>query len=191
VWCNAYSELSGKEPVYYTDSTYSRILRVSSNDSSYPPDTAADLAVMKTSANGYRLPTEAEWEYAARGGDQSDATNWGYTYAGSSTYDSVAWVYENSYFLESSNADYGAHPVGTKAANRAGLYDMSGNVDELCQDYSGSIKTGTVTDPIESTGTYRVMRGGGWHHNASTVALRYDKYPSGGDIYIGFRFVCR
>jgi formylglycine-generating enzyme required for sulfatase activity len=193
VWCNAYSELIGKEPVYYTDSNYTTVLRVSTNVWNGQPDTAADLSVMKPGANGYRLPTEAEWEYAARGGDQSDAVNWGYTYAGSSIYDSVAWVYENSDKLGSSNADYGVHPVGTKAANKAGLYDMNGNVWEWCQDYAGSIGTGTEADPVQSVGTYRVIRGGSWDNGSltATVASRSYNAPNIMHSYIGFRFVCR
>jgi formylglycine-generating enzyme required for sulfatase activity len=148
---------------------------------------------MKTSANGYRLPTEAEWEYAARGGDQTDTTNWWYTYAGSNTVGDVAWYQVNSLDLGSSNADYGAHPVGTKAANSAGLYDMSGNVFEWCQDYYGSIGTGTEVDPVQSAGTTRVLRGGSWYVSRSDcgVTYRFYSYTVGGSISIGFRLVCR
>jgi formylglycine-generating enzyme required for sulfatase activity len=191
VWCNAYSELSGKEPVYYTDSNYTTVLRVSSNDNGN--NTAADLSVMKPGVNGYRLPTEAEWEYAARGGDQSMADNWRYTYAGSNIIYAVAWYEANSLNVPNSSASFGAHPVGTKNYNGAKLYDMSGNVWEWCQDYYGSISTGTEADPVQSTGTNRVNRGGSWYDDASycTVAFRNENAPSNRFSNVGFRFVCR
>jgi formylglycine-generating enzyme required for sulfatase activity len=147
---------------------------------------------MDTSKNGYRLPTEAQREYAARGGNTS-AGAWSYIYAGSNTIGDVAWYDGNSCNLGSSNKDYGAHPAGTKDANSAGLYDMSGNVWEWCWDWYGAIATGTVTDPAgAASGGGRVVRGGGWYDGASlcAVACRYNAGPGGRGSDLGFRVAC-
>ena len=104
----------------------------------------------------FRLPTEAEWEYAARGGNKSQ----GYKYAGSNNVDEVAWYSDNCNSTQ---------PVGTKKANELGIYDMSGNVWEWCQDYYGSYTSAAQTNPTgPATGTDRIRRGVGWNGSSSS-----------------------
>ena len=108
----------------------------------------------------FKLPTEAQWEYAARGGNKSR----GYKYSGSNDIESVAWYYGRG----------GAKEVGQKQPNELGLYDMSGNVLEWCQDWYGSYSSSSQTDPAgPSTGSYRVNRGGGWSFSAGSCRVSY------------------
>jgi formylglycine-generating enzyme required for sulfatase activity len=146
----------------------------------------------KTRKN-YRLPTEAEWEYAARGGSK-----WtdGYKYAGSNTIDEVAWYDKNSYDKGEQSPDYGTHVVATKKANQLGLYDMSGNVWEWCEDdwhdnYEGAPTDGSAWFEKGNRGEYRVFRGGGWFFNArlSRSANRGGSTPTFRNYNIGFRLV--
>ena len=129
----------------------------------------------------YVLPTEAQWEYAARGGNQSK----GYTYSGSNNIEEVAIYYYNS--------RNGHSNVKSKKPNELGIYDMSGNVYEWCSDWKGSYSSSSQTNPQGPTsGSYRVLRGGGWSSNASycRVADRNSNGPSGTESYYGFRVVC-
>ena len=163
-----------------------------SNPSSFK---GADLPVEKVSWNDcqdfvsklnamtgkrFRLPTEAEWEYAARGGKKSR----GYQYSGSNTLGDVAWYGDNS--------GNKTHAVGTKQPNELGIYDMTGNVLEWCQDRSGSYSSSPQTNPTgAASGSCRVLRGGSWGNSAGycRTSCRVNSTP--GDRYddLGLRLV--
>jgi len=132
-------------------------------------------------ANGYRLPTEAEWEYAARGGNGSPGN---FTYSGSNNVDEVAW--------HSGNSGGRTHIVGAKKPNALGLYDMNGNVREWCWDWFETYLSREQTDPTgPSSGTYRVIRGGGWSFSAGSARSTYriSYYPYNRSSDVGFRIV--
>ncbi|MDR1899787.1 MAG: SUMF1/EgtB/PvdO family nonheme iron enzyme [Treponema sp.] len=142
---------------------------------------SGDSVTCDFSASGYRLPTEAEWEYAAKGGNKDYMT---FEYAGSNSPGGVAWYADNS-----GNT---THPVGTKQPNSLGLYDMSGNVLEWCWDWYGSYPGSAQTDPAgAASGSYRVLRGGSWVHSAHILrsAIRSNNTPSNRDSSFGFRLV--
>lgn len=161
--------------VYYSDANFTTVYTKSDAANSKTP-------YFDTTKKGYRLPTEAEWEFAARGGNQS-ASAWSYTYSGSNTIGNVAWYTDNS----SSKT----HEVGKKSPNTLGLYDMSGNVWEWNWDWYGSSVSGStlVTGPI--SGSYRVRRGGSWHGSLASYATVSDRdcynTPSNRDYIDGFR----
>lgn len=130
----------------------------------------------------YTLPTEAQWEYAARGGNKADGTK----YAGSNMVDAVAWYRDNS--------GNSTHPVGTKRGNSLGIYDMSGNVYEWCKDWHSSSYTSYDTNnPVgPSSGSERVIRGGGLSDSARGCRVSFRNGFASSVRYrdLGFRVVC-
>jgi formylglycine-generating enzyme required for sulfatase activity len=184
-WCNAYSEMSGKEPVYYT--VNDTLLK---NARSY----MVDAAKIKPGANGFRLPTELEWEYAARGGNPANEAEWNHSYARTTDdLDAYAWHRGNTFNLGESDKDYGVHPVGLKEPNGAKLYDMSGNVSELCWDWyrfgPASSDMPLTGSPVPTRDLTRVVHGGYWNGVSSNCLNTAREYldTTDGSPDVGFR----
>ena len=207
-FCNRYSESVGLTPCYKVDGN------TSVTDWNYTPHNGNSISGVITcdmTANGYRLPTEAEWEYAARGGQKTygteafanyfaGATTTNYSDEKNSDLDRVGWYWYNvcnngvtGSAASSGSTGYGTHEVKKKAPNALNLYDMSGNVWEWCWDWnSDSVGTGSVTDPCgASTGSYRITRGGSWSYYAygCSVSYRYSGFPYKNGVHYGFRLV--
>lgn len=202
VWCNAASEKQGLTPVYYSDAAFTAVQKTSSGTTSVIGTAGSgsiDFPFVNWSANGYRLPTEAEWEYAARyvsagvsmrgdapsGWQDTNPANGAVDDPGE--YDPVAWY--------TTNSGSATHPVGQKTANALGIYDMSGNVWEWTWDWYDPYPGGTLVSDYAgpTTGTDRVVRGGSFFDPATNLrgANRLGFSPWGAGSSIGFRPVRR
>ena len=147
-----WNAVMGSNPSYFTGNMQRPVEQVSWDDCQ-----TFISKLNQLTGETFRLPTEAQWEYAARGGNQAQ----GRLYSGSNTIDNVAWY--------GSNSSSTTHPVKTKASNELGIYDMSGNVWEWCSDWFGAHSSDAQTDPTgPATGSYRVVRGGSWTSDCAT-----------------------
>ena len=197
VWCNAYTEktMGEGECVYRKSKTDLTVLKDATDGA------ACYAAYADMSKKGFRLPTEAEWEYAARwqGSDKTNAAQYGevwLTKLNSASGAKDKWDTDETglvaWYLDNSGSK--THPVGKRRANALGLHDMSGNVWEWCFDWYGAIEANTVTDPQGSaSGGARVFRGGCWVYGESSCAVGKRNYSSADSrsSILGFRLAWR
>lgn len=184
VYCNKRSIEEGLTPCYSINGSTNSDEWGNVPSSSSGNNVTWDAATCNFGANGYRLPTEVEWEYAARGGNGLTGTQ--YMYSGSDTIDDVAWYTDNS----AEAGTKGTHEVKTKQANELGLYDMSGNVYEWCWDWNSSI-SGSTSSTGALSGSNRVSRSGCYVIGADSCSVykRNSLRPDLGYDNYGFRVV--
>lgn len=198
-WCNARSQQAGRAPLYYTDTSLTQLYTNGLND----------LIYVNWAANGYALPTEAQWEKAARGGLSGQSFPWGNVISESlANYWGCSSGCGFAYDLGPNNPNpvfsaTGTNPAGYFAPNGYGLFDMAGNVFEWCWDWYGTGKNGSddyqanSTNPTgPATGSNRVVRGCAWDSDVLTAyassarcANRSPNPPGLADYSIGFRCV--
>jgi len=185
-WCNARSEKEGRAPAYYTDAGLTTVYR------------SGQLSPSVNWAVGYRLPTEAEWEKAARGGLSGQRFPWGNTISLSlaNFYNYGGESYQTGPTGFNAIGNYpattpGTSPVGSFAPNGYGLFDMAGNVWQWCWDWYGTPYAGGTDPRGAASGSYRVFRGGSWGNLAfgCRSAFRGIHDPTYWDYYVGFRSV--
>ena len=186
-WCNARSQQAGRTPVYYADAGFTQVY---TNGEVTP--------YVNWTAKGYRLPTEAEWEKAARGGLSGQRFPWGNVISEdlANYQGDLAYSYDlGPYFGYNTNFDAGGSPytspVGYFAPNGYGLYDMAGNLYEWCWDWYGTPYAGGTDPRGPASGSYRVQRGGGCLDLATSArcAVRSSNYLTYGNYDLGFRSV--
>jgi formylglycine-generating enzyme len=180
-WCNARSQKDGLVPCYYTDEALTAVLKSQAEP------------FVKWTANGYRLPTGAEWERAARGGLDRKVYPWGDTINGSQANYVGSGDPFGGFTTPVGYYNGNQTPPGVNMANGYGLYDMAGNVWELCWDWQGPVSYGLADPTGPLTGTNRSARGGAWSDGIPGPGLNCNyiggNVPQGGVDYFGFRCV--